>query len=677
MVKRISIFILLLLIAFGYAVTSLSAPQDSKAISPVEAPDKPDDLNAWLDVAIANVQEISDPAQKANALYTLANMLKNARRVQEAGKCFADAVAIVQKTENPGIRDMSLRDMAISQAWGGFPSEAKKTADAIQNELFKAYALANAAKAQGRAGKIEDAARTFSDAIAALKDEPEGGDWSHSTALRDIAKAEAEVGMFDKAVETAKKSRQLEVRAYAFQDIARVYSKADRIPDAVKMADKLDDSGDKAYFLCAIASELMRVWRQHDDAVKVFSDATQAALKIGNAKERAYALGNIVESQAFAYMIEDAEWTAKKIEDAQEKAWAFIKIARREMDSHNLQAVARIASKALPTAREIGDNENKTSSLCTVAELLANAGAAEDASKIFSEAVIAANAIASRVQKASWLAHIASAQASANQTDNARKTFASAIECARKIEEDGGQYNALLSIVDAGASSHMFTEALIAAEMITYPEQRKDALHRISNEQARVGMFAESIETAKKAGDVDAESNALRYKAQIQAERGMFKEAFETLSRIKDSGREDNVLKIISQRQNEAGLFDDAVATAQKMQNARGKCEAILDIACAQAHKGKTEEAAKSISLATDLANKVNDARDKEYLYALIARNLAEADLTEALARTFKALQNETAYRRAQFCLGVVGGFMSSERNSQTTDEIVRPLMSR
>ena len=120
-----------------------------------------------------------------------------------------------------------------------------------------------------------------------------------STALRDIAKAQAEAGMFEDAIESAGKISNEYLKSSALREIAKAQAEAGMFEDAIKSTGKISDENEKSSALREIAKAQAEAG-MFEDAEKTFEDAIESTGKISIEFKRSVALRDIAKAQAEA-----------------------------------------------------------------------------------------------------------------------------------------------------------------------------------------------------------------------------------------------------------------------------------------------------------------------------------------------------------------------------------------
>ena len=193
--------------------------------------------------ALRTVEKIESAFRRASALHGIAAAFA------EAG-LFSTALRTAEKIEYANYRAFALRDIAAAFAKAGFFSIALQTAEKIEYAFRRAAALGDIAAAFAKAGHGVDAKNTFANALqTAEKIEADDRD----IALRHIAGAFAEAGLFPNALRTIEKIESSVSRTFALHDIADAFAEAGLFPNALRIAEKFEYAGYRASALRNIA----------------------------------------------------------------------------------------------------------------------------------------------------------------------------------------------------------------------------------------------------------------------------------------------------------------------------------------------------------------------------------------------------------------------------------------
>ena len=351
----------------------------------------------------------------------------------------------------------------------------------------------------------------------------------HASALRHIAAAQAEAGLFPNAVRTAERLESTRFdhmisHVDALIDIAAAFAEAghgvdakNTFTNAVRVAEKIDRP-------IWLASNLRDIAVAQAKA-GLFPNALRTAEKIEDTYDRAFALREIAAAQAEAGLFPNALRIAEKIEYSS---------ALTSADIAAVQAKAGFFLNALQTAEKIKDADDRASALIDIAVSFAEAGHSVDAKNTFTNAVRTAEKIEDTDDRALSLRKIAAAQAEADFFSNALRTI-------EKIEYGPGNASASTDIAAVQAKAGLFLNALQTAEKIKDADDRASTLIDIATAFAKAGYsvdakktFANALRIAEKIEDAYDRASILSNIAIAQAEVGDIKNAIETSAKIDD-----------------------------------------------------------------------------------------------------------------------------------------------
>ena len=277
----------------------------------------------------------------------------------------------------------ALRDIAEAQAKAGDIHGALGTARSIRGlgHANSAYTstltLTDIAETQTKAGDIQGTARSFAEALGAVRSINNARD--RTWALHNIAEAQAKAGdtqgaarSITEALSAARSIGNAETRANALRDIAVTQAKVGDIHGALGTARSIDSTGYRAWALRDIAEAQAKAGDVHG--------ALGTARSIGGAWSRASALRDIAVAQAKAGDIQgaarsfaEALGAARNIDDARYRASALSGIAPAQAKSGDTHGAAKSIAEALSTARSISDARKLASALRDIAVAKVNA----------------------------------------------------------------------------------------------------------------------------------------------------------------------------------------------------------------------------------------------------------------------------------------------------------------
>ena len=175
--------------------------------------------------AVSTANAISDDGARSSALSSISNALA------EIG-AWSEALDAANALPLPGARSRALSAVAFSQARAGRLTASRQTlalatieADRVRGEWGRSRALFGIARAQAAAGSVEEARNTFEMAINTAY-RIDFDLWGPETTLTDIVNAQAEVGLWDDALDTANALTDDVSRSLAYYYIARAQTDA-------------------------------------------------------------------------------------------------------------------------------------------------------------------------------------------------------------------------------------------------------------------------------------------------------------------------------------------------------------------------------------------------------------------------------------------------------------------
>jgi len=185
---------------------------------------------------IAVEQMTSIAGEQANAGYQV-----------DAAKTLEQALAIANMDEDFSVKVRALARIAVVQAELGEIGPALQIAMSIKNNLSRDGALAGIARAQAKAGNVEEAVQTI-----ANQDYPSG-----DSAFREIAVAQAESGDVETALQTADAIERESTRAVTLRDVAVAAARVSGTKTAPEWVLELTSPYEKGWALLGIAKGML------------------------------------------------------------------------------------------------------------------------------------------------------------------------------------------------------------------------------------------------------------------------------------------------------------------------------------------------------------------------------------------------------------------------------------
>lgn len=328
-----------------------------------------------------------------------------------------ECLVVLARREADGIEDAHRRGFALSSVVGtqvniaGVQLEANdtqgakltlalalKTAQEIDEAMWRGYALSDIAAAQAKAGEQQAARKTFADALKAAQEIDDtrfrgyaletiaSTQDTSSIVLGSIAAAQAKAGNVANALKTARNIDEATWRGYALRHIAVTQAKAGNVIDALKITQEIDDASPRASALKDIAAAQAKAGEQQA-ATRTFADALKAAQEIDDAWFRASALQDIAIAQTKARNVVDVLKTTRGIDDAGSRASVLKNIAAAQAKAGEPQAASRTFAAAFDAAQDIDASYERLEAFTDILSTQAEAKNVKDAIKAFKNAV--------------------------------------------------------------------------------------------------------------------------------------------------------------------------------------------------------------------------------------------------------------------------------------------------
>lgn len=357
-----------------------------------------------------------------------------------------------------------------------------QAAFAMKQDSLKVSALGKIAATQAEIGDRSAAERTFQQAletVAFFKDDVSGRS-SRAMALQHVATARAEAGDVPEALKIAESINNDSFRAQALRSIAGAQTKAGDTNGALKTVSTIKTDPWRSMTLEQIARD-----QAQGGNIK---RALEITATIEDNQWKAIALYQIAAAQVNARDVAGAIHTAAAIQDDRWKGSALRTVA-------SAQARAGDLAGALQTAATIKHDSSKAQTLGGIAEALGKAGDRAAAATTFQLALQAATEIKNDSDKASTLGKIAASQAKAGDHASATTTFQLALQATTTINQESTKGFAMSNIAQAQAEAGDIKGALAWSMNQTSPLLKANvllgvatgALHRIRAEKRQAG----------------------------------------------------------------------------------------------------------------------------------------------------------------------------------------------
>ncbi|MEG3875961.1 SMEK domain-containing protein [Microcoleus sp. herbarium7] len=568
---------------------------------------------ATLTEALETADKIDNPLHQVRAFVSLANVQAEVGMVEEA-------IATLQKiNDRPELEKLFL-SISIAKVWFKTGNKDKikaifarqlEIANGIANEEKQADTLRNIVIAQAELGEFADARETAKKIDCS--DRP--------YALMRIATEQAKVREFTTALETVEEIEIKHYQSEALSVIATSQAEARNFPDAFETASRIEEPF-KAQALCGIAIAKA-------EASPFTNDALEIAEQIESNRERTQALVGIVRIQGQVKNFPDL----LKIKD---------KVRGKDWKNEVLSAMAEVYAKAedfttaLEIATEIDIPSMHAKTLEVIAEIQAQAGQFEAARNTFATFLKIEKKPEASISfmRASALARVAEVQVKNAQKEVGATTARIACEIAQNIDNPAEKTNLLARIVQILVEAEKIEEAKyicdraceIAQQISNNREdQRSQSFGLIAQAQARVGEFDVALRTLEAIRIPYFYVDALRSITQLQVEADpqqieKWKIALNKADEYYKSGDPLsfeflNMLKaltIIAVARSTVGETEAALATfadlleSVKTQKQRERDKDLSTIAIGYAEVGKFPAAIEIINEIEDGAHKIS-----------------------------------------------------------------------
>ncbi|OKH49811.1 tetratricopeptide repeat protein, partial [Scytonema sp. HK-05] len=236
---------------------------------------------------------------------------------------------------------------------------------------------------------------------------------------------------------------------------AVAFAKDENSAQALKLVNQIQDSGNKADTLRAIAQAYGKL-NQPQKAAPLLEEAIGSANKIQDSQYKADALraiaqayGKLNQPQKAAPLLDKVIASANEIQKSDDKAIALRTIAEAIGKLNQPQKAAPLLDKVIASANEIQKSDDKAIALSAIAEAYSKLNQPQKAAPLLDKVIASANEIQDSEYKVDALRAIAEAIGKLNQPQKAAPLLEKAIASAYQIQDSTSKAIALSAIAEA------------------------------------------------------------------------------------------------------------------------------------------------------------------------------------------------------------------------------------
>jgi len=687
MVRRISLALVLIALTAPFVFGDVPRPPISTPRPAIDIRYAP--IIVWLDKALSAAHEMPQGPIRD---YALKNITVIYLRLNMPECAFQTAKEIVAAE----YKDELLQSIAVRYAKAGNYAESIDAVKEISGVEMRYYPVSEIVDAMIGAHRYKEAVEVAGSFCGPL--------WRANVMARVAVLRKDENGLLE-AIRYGYGISDPDQRAEAIGDICGIMVRAGRYVSAIRVAFSAPNSDMRDHALRMISEAT------YDSRVAIFTLALTPFIE--DLQTRAYTLDSISRRmdtpQEHALIFRQAIATADAIKKPEERRETLIELSKvaafdglgKEAACAALlgglndpQAMAEIfdaciESNAFDEAKALAAKEDnpyeRANRLMRVAYGQKQAGLAKEAVATYTDATTAAalakpadmgNRVFIRPEPTAFdlLLACAYSQNEAGSPEEAKKTFALAIAVARYQPSPSAEYylyrivECMQRMGDGKAAQELESQipdgpAKVSMLCGTFARQASkgdmDAARKTS---------ADAMAMAQKIGLYPDRQNSFSNLAVTQARSKMFNESLETLKQIDNPATRLRVLEEIAPLQAAAGdsngaasSFEEATRMCQKVGgDANNVANNLNTIARLQAAAHLDEEAKKTLRLALDLTDKIEDMRSKIGLLCAIA--CIQRQVGDDAEKTFKtaeqlALNAKTPEDKVIFLFDVSGGY--------------------
>ena len=406
--------------------------------------------------------------------------------------------------------------VGLSEAAAATLAQALQAAGRIEDANHRASAFTRIGGAFAEAGETRRAMQSLELAMTATAGID--GELDRASRLADIAVAHAEAGDGEGAEAAIEEAMAVAAQAegwhrdWGFRRIARAQARTGDLRGALATASRIEDEGDQAEGLAAIAQARAKDG-DAEGAAQSIGQALAVAARVHDTRERSGAFLSIARAQAKIGDYPGALATAERIDYELHFPWALEDIAAAQAHSGDTEGATRSIQRALEATARIDDAYWRSSTFADIAAVQVKAGGNR-------EALATAARIETVHFRVAAFAAIAAAQAEVGDAEGAAQSIEKALALAAGMDNDEGRDGALDNVADAQAQWGDFGAALATAKRIENERMRAERLAGIAGAQAEAGDFQGALATVQQITDVRYRAQALISIARAQIKTG-------------------------------------------------------------------------------------------------------------------------------------------------------------
>jgi tetratricopeptide (TPR) repeat protein len=595
-----------------------------------------------VDYALMLVGMIEDPCWHCEeAIGSVAVALVKKNR-------FDEALALAQKAASTYRQRDILSELAVTAATFGKIRQVLKIADLLEHEWDRNRFWRAVVPHLAKAGRIKDAlrlaqnirertdqtytlreiveililAKHFDKALLAtsmIRD-----DYWQNLTIRSVAVAMVDAGHIDAAlaiVSSMGHGNQDE----ALREIVKTLIAAERLDEALEVADSVMSPSYQAMTFCSVAEALTA------------SDAHRASTILRKAFASTLLIDELWKQ---AGMLHEIALIAAK--DPFEKT---SKEKSKPGDNWRHELLLNIARQLLKMARTVSNRRSKNPHIQSdyndtyhIKESQSKVAIVLAEMNLVQEALMMANNIGSPSDRIGILDSIAGIQRKAVKTEVDSGNFDVSIRMARSIEKTAYKAESLREIANVLAlkgdvrAASVFKEAMIVGRSIVDEKQWAEALIAISTSLSMAGKTNEALSVVNTIINNQDQMAAIHQSTVALVEIDRFSDAITMSSELKDPSQHINTLGIVISMLVNTNRLNEAMEMIYSIQNEQQKSEALFSVVRGLVQAGKMDE-----------AREITESISSEYMQARAFREIAISlansgryDEAETLAHVIK-----------------------------------------
>ncbi|MEU4985507.1 hypothetical protein [Streptomyces sp. NPDC021969] len=646
--------------------------------------------------AVETARVSGDPVSRVLALSAVVEVMAEAGRMEEAaglaGEMNDDLRMLTESPRRPWVSAVvagALMEAGRPEEAAGLAREAAGTAGALSDLEEQVMVWRQVAYVLVKAGQEGEAVRCAQrieapDRRCAALARVVG-------ALADAGLSEETVGSVRDAAEAAHDLGDLEERAGVLAELAKVLAQTGREGEGIRLADMISDPRLRFSAVMDVLWVLVKKGLPGDAIARV-PHAIKAADALTGSEDRADAIGQVAQLLVSAERPEEAARLVRSISDSGHRAMAWSNVALTMAMAGYTEEAARRGKAAAETINTIGSAATRADGLLRVARSLKETGQTEEAARLALDAAEGAVDISAPRARASAWVDAARVLADVEEVDHATRYTDLAIEVTRTAPDVALTLSDTLRVSRALASMGRTEEArglarstVAAAGSVTEPGAQARLLGHTALALAEMGSGTEAlqlvgryVQVSRGCVDPDDQAHALASVASALASSGETEEAARLVYTAADlTRRTPNPLRrsqsmaYVAEALAKVGRADESIRLANTIAEPDDRATALGTAARALTGSGRTDDAVRLARAAARLASTAPNAFYRVLASTHVARSLVAIGRLDDAAEVAEALTQD---QQAMTSANVAGALAAVAREMADAEHMTEAV---